>query len=315
MDFKVSVIICCYTLERLGDLHEAIRSVQAQSHKPHEIIVAVDHNEELFNRLTSELPPEFKVVISRQTPGLSTTRNVGISHSTGDIISFIDDDAIADRNWLTNLCERFHDPRVIVVGGKAIPKWLDGNRPWWFPEELNWIIGCSYKGIPAEETKIRNVIGCNMAFRRTAFERAGLFSSEVGRVGKLQGLGEEAEICLRIKNTMPEALVVYEQNAVIYHKVPKWRVNLKYVAQRSFNEGLYKHVVGRLASSISREPLSTENSYLRYLLLNAIPQRLIKLHRPAAVAAASVIMLSISSAGLGYIVGMRKNVTKTNLRT
>jgi len=50
MNLEVSAIIFPYTFERLGELLEAVRSVQAQSHKPHEIIVAVEHNQELFKR-------------------------------------------------------------------------------------------------------------------------------------------------------------------------------------------------------------------------------------------------------------------------
>ena len=61
----VSVIICGYTTERLKDIHEAVDSVLRQTLKPQEVIVAVDHNEELFQRLEAELPPEVKVVISK----------------------------------------------------------------------------------------------------------------------------------------------------------------------------------------------------------------------------------------------------------
>ncbi|GAJ08666.1 unnamed protein product, partial [marine sediment metagenome] len=45
--FKVSVVICAYTTERLQDIHEAVDSVRAQTLKPHEVILALDHNEEL----------------------------------------------------------------------------------------------------------------------------------------------------------------------------------------------------------------------------------------------------------------------------
>jgi len=66
----VSVIICAYTLVRLKDIHEAVESVLAQTHGPHEVIVAVDHNEELYHRLKAELPPEVSVVPATGAPGL-----------------------------------------------------------------------------------------------------------------------------------------------------------------------------------------------------------------------------------------------------
>ena len=117
---KISVIICCYTMERLNDIKEAVESVLNQTLKPHEVILAVDHNEELFRKLVEtyrdsiEIRRKFpnlnecqsisiKIVLNTGAQGLSETRNVGIRASTGDIVAFIDDDAIAEPDWLEHL--------------------------------------------------------------------------------------------------------------------------------------------------------------------------------------------------------------------
>ena len=92
---KVSVIICAYSMERLRDIHEAVDSVLSQTLKPHEVIIAVDHNKELFHRLESEIPTEVKLVLNEGAHGLSETRNVGIRYSSGEIVAFTDDDAVA----------------------------------------------------------------------------------------------------------------------------------------------------------------------------------------------------------------------------
>lgn len=170
---KVSVIICTYTLERLKDLHEAIQSVMNQTYKPDEIIIAVDHNKELFERLKSELPSSIKVVLNTNTPGLSETRNVGIRASQGDIVAFIDDDAVAERNWLKNLIYSFENPIVIAVEGQTLPVWPKNKSPFWFPEEFDFIIGCTAhkKLIMQENNEIRNVSGCNMVFGKDIFRR------------------------------------------------------------------------------------------------------------------------------------------------
>ena len=307
-DEKVSVVICAYSMERLRDIHEAVDSVLAQTLKPHELILAIDHNKELFHRLESELPPEVKLVLNEGPHGLSETRNAGIRSSSGEIVAFIDDDAVAENNWLENLTKHFHNPLVVAVGGMVIPQWLDGKRPKWFAEELDWVVGCTYKGLPLYGNEVRNVLGCNMAFRKAVFEPAGSFHSEVGRVGKLQGVGEESEICLRIKHSMPEALILYKPKAITYHKVPLWRVRLKYLVQRSYNEGFYKSIVKKLSSNLSRKPLSTESSYLRYLLLTAIPQRLRRFYKLGALAEAGAIMVSITATGMGYMIGRAKGL-------
>ena len=299
----ISVVICAYTIERLRDIHEAVDSVLRQTYTLHEVIVAVDHNEELLRILRAELPTGVKVVLNKSARGLSETRNVGIRSSAGEIVAFIDDDAVAERHWLDNLAMHYCDPEVVAVGGRAVPMWLDGGRPSWFPEELDWVVGCTYKGLPLNGNEVRNMIGCNMSFRRYSFEQAGFFTSKVGRIGKLQGVGEEAELCLRIKHSMLDACILYEPDAVIYHKVPSWRVTPKYLIQRSYNEGLYKTIVKKLSSNSSAEPLSTENSYLHYLLFKAIPLRLGCFYCPWSLVEAGAIVASIVATGVGYVKG------------
>lgn len=300
---KVSVIICVYTMERLNDIHEAIGSVMAQTLKPYELIVAVDHNEELFQRLKAELPPEVKVVLNEGAQGLSETRNVGIRTATGDVIAFIDDDAVAEKDWLENLTKHFYDPKVAVVGGRAIPLWLNCGRPSWFPEELDWIVGCTYKGLPLNGNQTRNVPGCNMAFAKEAFSKAGLWENKIGSIGQSLKGGEEAELCIRIKNKMPGCLIIWEPSAIIHHKVPLSRVALRWILKDSFDQGFCKAKVKEFSEAISGKPLSTENSYLRYLLLTSIPERLVRFYKKGSLPQAGAVMLSIAAIGIGYLRG------------
>ncbi|MCL0094962.1 glycosyltransferase [Dehalococcoidia bacterium] len=299
---KVSVIICAYTMERLRDIHEAVDSVLAQTFKPYEVIVAVDHNKELFQRLKDSLPEQVKFVLNEGANGLSETRNVGIRASTGEITAFIDDDAVAEGDWLENLAKQFHDPKVVAVGGRAIPIWPSGRRPLWFAEELDWIVGCTYKGLPLNGNEIRNVPGCNMAFSKQAFEVAGLFGKNFGRVGD-SGVGEEADFCLRLKYKLPDALILYEPRAVIYHKVPPWRLALKYMVKRSFDEGVYKSKLKNLSLSVPQNQLSTESSYLRYLLFTAIPERLRCFWKEGSLLQVGAIVIGIAAVGMGYLMG------------
>jgi len=211
---KVSVIICAYTMERLNDIYEAVNSVLAQTLRPYETIVSVDHHKELYQVLREHLPSEVKILENNGDQGLSETRNIGIRAAKGKIIAFIDDDAIAEEDWLKKLTEPFQSPNVVAVGGRAIPIWHNGKRPSWFPEELDWIVGCTYKGLPLRGNEIRNVPGCNMAFRKGIFERSGSWGAEIGAKGQSRKGGEEAELCLRIKQSEPEALIIYEPNAI-----------------------------------------------------------------------------------------------------
>lgn len=299
----VSVIICTYTEERLKDLHEAVDSVLAQTLLPHQVIVAVDHNRRLAEILGNRLPSDVQVVLNEGARGLSETRNAGIRASKGAVVAFIDDDAVADPAWLDMLVRRFDNPRVVAVGGRAIPRWLNGGRPNWFAEELDWVVGCTYKGLPVRGSQVRNMIGCNMSFRTECFDEAGFFSTRVGRNGRLQGAGEEAEICQRISRAMPWSLIVYEPNAIIHHKVPSWRIGPRYLVTRSYDEGLCKTIVKQLSSDSPQRALSVENSYLRYILLSAIPGRLKEFYHPHAVAQVGAITLVACATGAGYLRG------------
>lgn len=339
---KISVIICAYTTDRLKDIHEAVNSVLDQTLKPCEAIIAVDHNEELYQELAEtykgsanlneSLSIPFKLILNTGTRGLSETRNVGIRAAVGEIVAFIDDDALAEKDWLENLVEPFFprsDPetrrnslvtdrdsanlskperRVVAVGGRAIPLWHNDKRPSWFPEELGWIIGCTYKGLPVSGDEIRNVPGCNMAFVKDIFHRVGFFRTELGRTGETKGVAEEPELCLRIKHRMPDSLILHKPEAIIYHKVPSRRLSLKYIIQRSYDEGFCKAKVRRLSSFTSQNPLSTESSYLRYLLFKFLPERLRHFYKKGSLSQAGAVITSIGATGLGYLVHRLRQV-------
>lgn len=299
---SVSVVICAHTMERLKGIHEAVNSVLAQTFKPHEVIVSVDHNEELFRKLKSDLKPEAKVVFNDGPhKGSSATDNVGVSFATGDIIAFTDDDAIATLDWLEHLVESYSDPLVVAVGGKAIAVWEIG-RPKWFCEELDWTVGCTWKGHPEHRIQVRNFGFNNASIKRQVLDKVGLLPAETGRISN-SGTGFESEFFLKLKFQIPDAVVLYEPRAVVYHKVPPERARLKYVLQRCYNEGYHKARIGRRCANMSVKPLSVEISHLRYLLLTSIPERMNGFIRPAHLIQVATIMVSLAAFGAGYLKG------------
>ena len=142
-----------------------------------------------------------------------------------------------------------------------------------------------------------------MAFRVGCFKTAGFFNTKVGRNGRIQGAGEEAEICQRISQTMPGSLIIFEPEAIIHHKVPSWRTGAKYIVRRSYDEGLCKTTVKSLSPDPRAPALSTESTYLRYLLLTAMPSRITRGYRPIALAQLAAMLCSALAAGLGFLRG------------
>jgi glycosyltransferase involved in cell wall biosynthesis len=265
----VSVVIPSYSEKRSQDLLACIASLRHQSMPPNEIVVVLDRKVE--STLTFLTLENVRVVVCKEE-GVSSARNVGVNAASGDIVAFIDDDAIAERDWLKNLLSNYDDQYVVGVGGKIIPAWEKG-RPTWFARELDWVVGCSYAGMPEKKTTMRNPIGCNMSFRRNVFKTIGYFRESIGRVGTRLVGSEEAELCIRLRSEAPEAKVVYDPSAVVLHKVAAERATIIYLVKRSFYEGLSKKLMNEMNLS-KPQLMSTEMEYLDYMIRVSIPSRL-----------------------------------------
>jgi glucosyl-dolichyl phosphate glucuronosyltransferase len=294
-----SVIISTYSKERIGYLSDCITSLKRQSLKPDEILLVLDPYPDLIEFYESRFSEDVRIVIS-ENPGLSNARNTGVNNSQGDIVSFIDDDAVADERWLENLVSNYEDSNVVGVGGLVSPYWENGY-PQWFPEEINWIVGCSYKGLPESKTSVRNPIGCNMSFRREVFDKVGYFRTDIGRFGKHLLASEETELSIRILGNIENSKIIYDPSAVVHHQVPKRRSNLKYVWVRSFYEGLSKAII--TDETLNSKQLSTESSYLKYFLLVAIPSRCRRIYKFQELSKILVSFLSVSAVFAGYVTG------------
>ena len=300
---EVSVVVSTYSKARLSYLLDCIESLRKQSFKPVEVILVLDPVPDLVEFYKSRLSDDVKIVVSENC-GLSNARNAGVKSARGEIIAFIDDDAVADERWLKNLVKNYDDSWAVGVGGLIKPIW-ENNRAAWFPEELDWVVGCSYKGLPESKSYVRNPIGCNMSFRKEIFEKVGYFRTDIGRLGKKPVAGEEAEFSLRILEKIPRAKIVYDPWAIVYHKVPKSRTNLGYLLKRSFYEGLSKGLISNSKSN-PLKALSTEDRYLRYLLKVAIPSRLMRIYKLRSASQLLALLTSTFLVLMGYLVSRLK---------
>ncbi len=120
---SVSIIICTHRSERYEDFIEAINSLKAQSYENLEIVVVVDGNRGLYEKiLKSGIEEgdkvEVKVILNEKNLGLSESRNRGIKEAKGDIIAFFDDDAVADENWVEEIERMYEEKEAIAAGGR-----------------------------------------------------------------------------------------------------------------------------------------------------------------------------------------------------
>ena len=193
----ISVVVCCYTLDRWHDLAAAVGSLRIQSRRPLEVVLVVDNNAALSPRASRELPG-VRVVDSTGERGLSAARNTGVAAARGEIVAFLDDDAVAAVDWLERLAAPYADEMVVAVGGRVVARW-DTVRPRWMPPTFDWVVGCTYEGHPVTATEVRNPIGANMSVRRSVLERLGGFRVGIGREGAGVAGCEETELCIRMR--------------------------------------------------------------------------------------------------------------------
>lgn len=301
-----SVIVCAYSEERWDDLVVALASVGAQQAPPREVIVVVDHNPRLLARARALPAPggiDLVAIENREARGLSGARNSGIAVARGELLAFLDDDAVAAPDWLTWLRDACASPDVIAAGGAIVPRW-PGRRPRWFPDEFDWVVGCSYRGLPEQVTPVRNLIGANMAIRRDAFGEVGGFRTGIGRLGTRPLGCEETEWCIRARRRWPARRVLYDPRARVTHRVPVARARVGYFLARCYAEGYSKALVTRLVGR--GDGLATERAYtMRTLpvgawrgIVDAFSGRDL-----AGLARAVAIVVGLTWTTVGYLVG------------
>jgi glycosyltransferase involved in cell wall biosynthesis len=304
-DPSIAVVICVYTEQRWDQILEAVASVLAQTRPADEIVLVVDHNEALRERLVARLAstPRTVVVPNSEPQGLSGGRNSGVTASTSDIVAFLDDDAAAVHGWLEGLAHAYRDPKVIAAGGGIEPIWAT-RRPSWWPRSFDWVVGCTYEGMPTTIAPVRNVIGANMSFRRSTLERVGGFVHGVGRgLGRPMG-GEETELSIRASRDDPSAVILYVPEASVRHHVPAGRANLRYFLRRCYAEGLSKATVTRLQGASAG--LASERRHAMVTLPKAALRDLagsIRHLDPALAGQSAAITLGLATTTLGYVIG------------
>jgi len=301
---NVTVIVTTYDLLRFEDAVKAVNSLLDQTYRDKEIIVVVDRNEGLYSKLTSVLPSQVKIILNR-TGGLSNSRNEGVIHANGEIIAFMDDDAIASKTWLSNLIRNYDQQNVIGVGGRIKPLWLGDQRNE-FPEELFWIIGCTYKGYFETKCAVRNNFGGNFSFTRVIF-RTLKFCSDVGRNGNLQLTSDDTEFSIRALRLFPNSKIIYDPDAIVYHRIYPYRLSLAYAMRRAYGDGFSKAYI---STKHKGDALSRESTYLKTLFIKSLPNEvknlLIGKRKTQATRKAVIILIVVALVVSGYLVGKLK---------
>jgi glucosyl-dolichyl phosphate glucuronosyltransferase len=299
-----SVLISAFTLERWDSLVAAVESVRGQTLAAREIIVVIDGNEELQRRAQAYLEGAI-VTANAHGPGLCGGRQTGAEMARGSLLAYLDDDTIADPDWLEQHAAAYRDPAVLGVGGPVVPMWR-GLPPRWLPEEFFWVIGCTYAGLPQDAGRIRNPIGSNMSMRAEVLARTGGFEARLSRTRRgrsVSGSCDETEFCIRASQRHPDGYWVFQPRARVHHQVPVNRTTWRYFVHRCRLEGASKAIVTGLIGPV--DGLQSERTYTRSVLPRAVARELASaLHgEGTGVLRAATIIAGLLITGTAYAEG------------
>lgn len=201
----VSVVVCAYREE--ATIGNCLRSLTQLRYPEYEVIVVDDGSDDATAEIASRFPVD---VLSPGRVGLSSARNLGLGVASGEIIAYIDADAMADPDWLTYLVLGLDADRAVAVGG---PNLVPPSDP-----PVAQCIARAPGGpihVLIDDQRAEHIPGCNMAFRRAALQAVGGFDP------LFRAAGDDVDICWRLQDV--GGVIRFHPAALVFHH-PRSRV-------------------------------------------------------------------------------------------
>jgi cellulose synthase/poly-beta-1,6-N-acetylglucosamine synthase-like glycosyltransferase len=211
------------TLERPRPLELLLSAVARLDTRPVETIVVDNSVGDPLTRSVAEQAGA--AYVTAAGTGLSGARNIGARKASGEVVAFVDDDALPVGDWLAHLVAPFADERVVAVAGRVVPVKVSLESERLFAAhggldlgpiprvvDLNsdhWFEICNFGGFGH---------GGNLAVRRSAFDEWHGFNEALGVGTQIPG-GEEHYAWFQLVRAGHR--VVYAPEAVVEHSYPR----------------------------------------------------------------------------------------------
>lgn len=235
----VSVIICIYNGENILEL--AINSILNQEYpnNKYEIVLVDDGSTDMSSQICHELIVMHKnkypkiTYVLQENGGLSSGRNTGIHYSKGQLIAFIDQDAVADQEWINTLVVPFLTQKKILVAGGMVENLNEKN---WFSSFIHKV---HYKPAILSSKNV-SIVGTNMIFRREAFNYSrGFFNI-------FNHLGDETAFISHLFKKVKGMKKIFVPKAIVKHQHPE--SILSWLKQRYHNGRLFCFIQKKIES-------------------------------------------------------------------
>ena len=246
MDEKTQISIAVPTHNRAATLAETLRSI-AQQRLPADIeaeCVVIDNGStDATADVVEQAARESSISIRRvfeERLGSSFARNRAVDETRGELILFIDDDAIAEPEWAAEMVATIRRRQLDAACGLVLPRFEVEPPRWMGPilyvkfavHDPLKIVGAP----PGQIEALRNYFSANVGFRRDTFERFGRFREDLGVVGGNPISGEDTELFERIITR--GGAIGFVARARVHHLVPAVRMRWTYLMRKSFAFGI-----------------------------------------------------------------------------
>ena len=239
----ISVILCTYNRDRY--IYNVLRSiVNGDLPRSEYEIVLVDNNSSdntkgECQRFVADFPDVVLRYCFEEKQGLSYARNCGIRNAKGDILVYVDDDALVNKEYLTTYADFFRrNADAVAAGGPILPQYDGCEEPQWMSHYTRQLItGKLYLGEHEREFPHDAFPGGgNAAYRKSVFDAVGLFNVELGRKGNSLIGAEEKD--LFDKMTSRGMKFYYLPTAILYHLIPPKKLTQDYFDRLSYGIGV-----------------------------------------------------------------------------
>ena len=242
-----SVVVCSYNREKY--IADAIESLINQTLSPelYEILIIDNNSKDRTGAIALDYVQRFSAshhihYFKETSQGLCFARNRGIQEAKGKFIVYMDDDGIADSNFLEVQYNFLIDfDYVIGLGGKIIPRYVDG-KPRWIDGILEGLVSKVDHGDKVFQYSGKKYpVGCNMTYRKDILVEVGMFDTGIGQVGDNLVRGDETELYERIKKRNQP--VYYLPKSRVEHVIEKNRLTRAHIKKMSEGVGIGRRIL------------------------------------------------------------------------
>lgn len=232
---RLSVVIC--TRNRAGYLRDCLASLAAMGLDGSELLVVDNGSTDDTASVAAEAASQLSSLryVYEGHPGLSHARNAGIEHATGEIIAYLDDDALVTKGWRQALLAAYDDPEIAGVAGRVQLRWRGARPEWLVPRLETWYAGYDKGDQPRLLEAHEYPFGANMSVRHDVATAVGGFAVELGYVGRGLIGSEEREFFRRVHDK--GGALAYVPEALVYHQIGDARLTRRWLLRRTFSQG------------------------------------------------------------------------------